>query len=59
VIVPSGEPVGVGLTLAVNATTWPTIEGFGLVARVVVVGVAVTVSFTGDDVEAVKLEFPE
>ena len=36
---PSGEPVGAGLTVAVNVTVCPTPAGFGFAASVVVVPV--------------------
>jgi hypothetical protein len=49
--VPVGVPVGVGLTVAVNATGWPATAGFGDAARDVVVGRLVMVSVNVEDVE--------
>ena len=59
-IVPRGEPLGMGVTLAVSETNWSTVAGFGDAASVVVVFVrAVIVSGTTFEVDVAKTTFPE
>jgi hypothetical protein len=56
--VPSGEPVGAGLTVAVNVTDWPLVAGFGEAVSAVVVTV-VTVSVRALEVEVANPALPE
>ncbi len=56
---PSGAPVGAGLTVAVNVTLCPDAAGFGLAVSAVVVTLRFTTSSTGADVEVANVEFPE
>ena len=57
--VPSDEPVGAGDTVAVSVTASPKLAGDGDAASVVVVGVALTVRLTGDDVDDASIRLPE
>ena len=59
-IVPKGEPLGMGVTVAVSETVWRTVAGFGDAASVVVVFVtAVIVSGTMFEVEVANATLPE
>ena len=55
---PSGDPVGAGLTVAVNMTDCPKVAGFVEAASAVVVR-AVIVSVRALEVEAAKAAFAE
>ena len=58
---PSGDPVGAGVTVAVNVTVWPKVAGFGKAVSAVdvAVGRALIVSVATDDVEVRKFVLPE
>ena len=57
---PNGVPVGVGATVAVNVTDWPTVAGLSEVLITVVVTVSGrTVSIRMLDVEVAKPAFPK
>ena len=61
-IVPRGEPVGVGDTVLVSVTDCPTTNGLGLPDNVVTVEVGLEtemISVTGMDVELAKSALPE
>ena len=62
VTVPSGDPVGVGETVAVKTIDWPAVPGFGFPVSTVVVeagGSAEVTSVTGEEVEVANPLFPE
>jgi hypothetical protein len=56
--VPSGEPVGVGVMVAVNVTVAPKVAGFGEGTSAVVVACN-TVRLCAVDVDVAKFVFPE
>ena len=55
---PSGDPVGIGLTVAVNVTDCPKVAGFTDEVSAVVV-TAVTISVSALEVEVVYPVLPE
>jgi hypothetical protein len=58
VTVPSGEPVGAGVIVAVKVTIWPIDAGFGETVRLIAVAVP-TVKLSGAEVEAPSTPLPE
>ena len=59
VTVPSDEPVGAGVTVAVSVTVWPNVAGLGEPASTVVVGARFTVNENALDVEVLNKVLPE
>jgi hypothetical protein len=58
---PSGDPVGAGVTVAVNVTVWPKVAGFGRAVSAVdvAVGSALIVSVATAEVVVRKFVLPE
>jgi hypothetical protein len=56
--VPTEEPVGVGVMVAVNVSVWPVVTGFGASVSAVAVAAGFTMKIIADEVEVAKLVLP-